>query len=135
MEKRCKILFYICNIILLLTGVVTVIGGIVLIAGFDQMNETIGPTFDRAKDNMQKMIKVINRYPTIEMMNPPNVIKSDPLIDMDFKGFVRACGVILLMFGAVICAISILGFVATYRKSRRLTMTVLIIGSTLSEGC
>lgn len=38
-------------------GVATVTGGIVLIAGFDQMNETIRPTFDRAKDNIRNMIK------------------------------------------------------------------------------
>ncbi|XP_063441986.1 uncharacterized protein LOC134722308 [Mytilus trossulus] len=109
-----------------LIGVVTVIGGIVLIAGFDQMNEKIKPSFDKAKDNIRKMIKVINVFPGVEIMHPPNVTHADPLMDIDFKEFVYACGIFLLTVGAVILAISILGFAATYQKSRRLTMTYVV---------
>lgn len=61
------------------------------------------------------------------MIHPPNVTHADPLMDINFKEFVSACGVFLLMFGAVILAISILGLVATYLKSRRLSMTVGIL--------
>lgn len=69
----------------------------------------------------------MNVFPGVEIMHPPNVTHADPLMDINFKEFVSACGVFLLMFGAVILAISILGFVATYRMSRRLTMTVRIL--------
>lgn len=68
----------------------------------------------------------INKYPGVGMSNPPNVTMSDPLKDMNYEGFVRACGLFLLVFGTIICSIAVLGLVGTYRKSRRLTLTVLI---------
>ena len=69
---------------------------------------------------------VINGYPNIEIRNPPNVTMADPLKDMNYKEFIRACGCFLLVFGATICAISVIGLVGMYRKARRLTMMVLI---------
>lgn len=73
-------------------------------------------------------------FPGVEVRNPPNVTNSDPLIDVDFKRFVTACGVILLVFGAAICVISILCFVAIRRKSWSLTMPVSMIYM-MSEKC
>lgn len=65
-------------------------------------------------------------FPGVEIIHPPNNTMSEPLKDMNYEGFVRACGLFLLVFGAVISAISVLGLVGTFRKSRRLTITVLI---------
>ncbi|XP_071172101.1 uncharacterized protein [Mytilus edulis] len=131
MENICSKFVYICNIIILVIGVVTVCGGVYLIVGFDKMDEKFNPTFDKAKTNIRNMIKVINHYPGVEMINPPNVTMSEPLKDMNYEGFVRACGYFLLAFGAVICAIAVLGLVGTFRKSRRLTMTYVVALSVL----
>ncbi|XP_063416762.1 uncharacterized protein LOC134699003 [Mytilus trossulus] len=126
MDKICAIFIYICHIIIFMIGAVSVGGGIYIIAGFDKMDEINTPTFDKAKDNIREMIKVINVFPGVEILHPPNVTMADPLKDMNYKGFIRACGLFLLVFGAVISTISVLGLVGTFRKSRRLTITYVV---------
>ncbi|XP_076109169.1 uncharacterized protein LOC143078057 [Mytilus galloprovincialis] len=126
MDKICTIFIYICHIIIFMIGAVSVGGGIYIIAGFDKMDEKSTPTFDKAKDNIRKMIQVLNVFPGVEIIHPPNNTMSEPLKDMNYEGFVRACGLFLLVFGAVISAISVLGLVGTFRKSRRLTITYVV---------
>ncbi|VDI37564.1 Hypothetical predicted protein, partial [Mytilus galloprovincialis] len=103
-----------------ITGAVSLGGGIYIIAGYEKFS----PTFDKAKDNIRNMMNGINKYESIRILNPPNVTMLDPLKDMNYIGFIRACGLFLLVFGTPICAIAVLGLVGMYRKSRRLTLTV-----------
>ncbi|CAG2206916.1 unnamed protein product [Mytilus edulis] len=127
-EKQIEIL----DILQKITGAVPLGGGIYIIVGFDKMDEKFSPTFDKAKDNIGNMMKVINKYPILRMSNPPNVTMSDPMKDMNYIGFIRACGLFLLVFGTIICAIAVLGLVGTYRRSRRLTLTYVISLSILT---
>ncbi|XP_063416810.1 uncharacterized protein LOC134699054 [Mytilus trossulus] len=87
MENICEKFVYICNILILVIGVVTACGGIYLIVGIDKMDEKFNPKFEKAKTNIRTMIKVINKYPGVEMINPPNVTMSEPLKDMNYEGF------------------------------------------------
>ncbi|CAG2206915.1 unnamed protein product [Mytilus edulis] len=70
-------------------GAVSVGGGIYIIAGFDKMDEKSTPTFDQAKDNIRKMIQVLNVFPGVEIIHPPNNTMSEPLKDMNYEGFVN----------------------------------------------
>ncbi|CAC5421492.1 TSPAN16 [Mytilus coruscus] len=85
------------------------------------MDEKFNPTFDKAKSNIRTMLGVINKYPGVEMINPPNVTMSEPLKDMDYEGFVRACGFFLLVFGVYVVALSVLMLV-------QITAVVLFAG-------